>query len=206
MKRIVLIHAAILLLFAGSFSCQNKEQDFLDEETDFYYTDIGEKEYFIVRKDKVILKCKSEAEAKALAKQKIFLSAYTIAYDESSSWVIGTIDPEKTKLNDLLQKSEVVSATYGLEYVDGALQYPTDRISVTFKKGQTPESVLDAIGLTENVEAIELFDSWSDLYLITLNIKLSDILLTSRILFESELCVSAEPSFFLELKHPNPNI
>ncbi len=163
--------------------------------TDFFYTDKGEKEYFNVRKDKLILKCKSAEDAKALAKEPFFTSAYNL-YD----WVIGTIDPKKTKLDNLLKRPEVVSATYGLEYSDGTLQYPTDRICVKFKEELTPEAVLDETGLTKSVETIELFNPDSELYLITLNVKLGDILQICRNLFESGLSKSASPVFILEMK------
>ena len=44
-------------------------------------TEKGKKEYLTIRKDKVIMKCTSENEAKALSKASCFRSAYDINYD-----------------------------------------------------------------------------------------------------------------------------
>jgi len=194
MRTKILKIAAIVLLMAGSTSCQKQE---LNEKTDFYYA-IGKEGYYeehlTIRKDKVIVKCKSEDDAKALEKQIIFKNAYTVG-----DCVIGAINPIRINLDVLLRNPKVLSATYGLEYVDGTLQYPTDRISVKFKEGQTPESALEAAGLTKNVEAIEMFNQWSDLYIITLNVKLGDILRTCRNLFKLGLCEVACPVYIREL-------
>ena len=67
------------------------------------------------------------------------------------------------------------------------------------KKGQSPESVLAHVGLTEKVEAIELFipDCDSDTYLVTLNVKLDHILQVCKNLAESGLCYFAEPDFVM---------
>ncbi len=176
---------------AGCGKSNSGDEDF----TDFFYNDKGEKSYLKIRKDKLILKCTSAEDAKALTKEPFFTSAYDVGH-----WVIGTIEPKKTKLDELLKEPEVVSATYGLEYSDGTLQYPTDRIYVKFKEGLTPEAVLDEIGLTESVEAIELFNPYSEIYKITLNVGLGDILKICRELFETDLCEWAEPNFFREMK------
>lgn len=203
MKKLKFI--AIMMILAGSFSCQ-KEGDPLHEETDFYY---GKEEgeghnhriYFTVRKDKLIVKCESETDAKALTKQAIFSSAYELDY-----WVLGTIDPKKTKLDDLLKMPKVVSATYGLDDSKGSFYYPTDRIAVKLKDEYTLEEVIDTIGLSKHIVAIDLFDPHSEVYVITFDVKLGDILRISCMLFETELCEFAAPSFIMELKHPNPNI
>ena len=166
------------------------------DETDFYYTDKGETEFFNIRKDKVIIKTESAEDAKALCKHDVFLSAYDVAY----IWVIATIDPSKTVLNDLLKMPGVFDATYGLEYTDGTMQYPTDLVSVNFKEGKLPEEVLNAIGLTENVESVEFIYPDFNGYNITLNVGLSDIMQICRDLYESGLCEAASPSFIREMK------
>ena len=164
-------------------------------EYDFYYTGVGEKEIFTIRKDKVIIKTDSEADAKALIENEIFQFAYTVGY----TWVLATIDPKKTTLDDLLKIEGVVDATYGLEYVDGSFAYPKNQIALICKEDQPLETVLEFVGLTKNVEVIELFNPNSGLYLITLYAKLGNILKISRDLYESGLCI-VSPSFILQLK------
>jgi len=165
----------------------------------FYYGDNGKKESFKIRKDKAIIKTKSTTEAQALSKNAAFRSAYDVNYN----WIIATIDTLQTKLNELNQRPDVVDATYALEYFDGTLQYLTDRIFVEYKEGISMEKLFDEIGLSKNVETIELFDSWSDIYLITLNVELGDILKICQNLFESGLCKSANPVFICETKPDN---
>ena len=162
---------------------------------DFYYGDEGKKEILYVRKDKVIIKAESADIAKALCDETVFSSAYDVSY----YFVIATINPKKTKLGDIWKIPGVVDATYGLEYADGTFQYPSDHIFMKCKDN-TPEEILDAVGLTENVVEIELFDTFSEIYLITLNTRLGAILKTCRNLCESGLCEFAEPSFFREFK------
>jgi len=166
-----------------------------DGETDFFYQGNGEKEYFTIRKDQVIIQCESEEKAKALCENPIFISTFTISY----IWVLAIIDPLQVKLDDILRIPDVVSATYGLEYADGTLQWTKNRISVAFKDGLSPEEVLNEVGLIESVETIELFNPYSTIYHITLNVQLGDILPICRDLFKSGMCVFAEPSFIRQL-------
>ena len=195
-KGAVLTLCVTSMLFG--FSCrQITEKEDLDEKTDFFYVKEESgieyyKQEFTIRKDHVILKCKSADDAKAMTKQSIFSFALDIGF-----WVLGGIDPKKTKLDELLQKPEVADIAYGMEYNgNGIINFPTNRFFVLCKEGQTPESVLDATDLTDSVETIELFDAWSNLYLVTLNVKLGDALRISRVLFESGLRDAAEPVFF----------
>ena len=174
-------------------SSEYEEQVFMDKKTDFYYNDKGEKEFFNIRKDKLILKCKSETQAKALIKDFFFLTAYDMGV-----WVIATINPSIIKLHDVLQRPEVLTGTYGLEEA-GDFYYPTDRIAVKLKDGYTLEEVLDATGITENVVTTELFDSYSEVYLIYLNVELGDILRVSRMLYETGSCIIAAPSMTWEI-------
>ena len=171
-------------------------EDELYDGSDFYYGDGGKEEYFKIRKDKIVIKTKSVEEAKALCKQDIFLRAY----DVNGIWVLATIDPRQINLEDLLQMENIIGATYAFEYADGTLQYPKDKIYIKFIDEKSPDEVFAAIGLTENVVAIELFNEYSTGYLVTFDVNLGDILQLSRTLFESGLCKSASPSFILEIK------
>ena len=161
---------------------------------DFFYGDEGKKEILSVRKDKVIIITETEVDAKALIEKSVFSQAYN-----TGERVMATIDPKKTHLGDLWKMPGVVDATYGLEYVDGTLQYPKNVIYAIFAEGYTPEEVLDAAGLIESVEDIELRDPFYKGYYITLNAKLGDILRISRDLFEMGLCIAAQPSFVRQM-------
>ena len=168
-------------------------------DTDFYYTDKGEKENFTLRKDKVIIKTKSEEDAKALCKQDVFLSAFDVSY----IWVIATIDSLKTKIDDLLLMPNVIDATYALEYITGALLYPSNKISVKLKKEHSMEKVFNETGLTKIIETVELFFEDDDVYYITLNERMRNILYISRILFETGFCEFSAPSLIWEIQPGN---
>ena len=169
------------------------------KKEDFFYNVLynGEvkKDYLTTVRDKVILKTNSETKAEELSKSDIFLLAYDVAY----IWVIATINPKATNLSDLIKMKGVVDAAYGIKDNNG-VRYLSDQISVQFKEGQSPENVLQKVGLTKSVISIELIDSFSEIYLITLNVNLGDIPTVCRYLFKSGLCEFAEPSFFREFQ------
>jgi subtilisin family serine protease len=207
------ITAIVSTFVIASFSCtQDLEKEHVplggatrglqEMVTDtYFYAGEGGKVPLNIREDRVIIKTNSEAEAIELSKQKIFLSDRP-AYDVAYVWVLASIDPAETNLEDLLKLPGVVDVTYGLEYEDGTLQYPTDKIYVKFKE-LSPEEALEKAGLTKNVVAVELYDADRKGYDVTLNVKLSDILRICRDLYESGLCEWAEPSFFREMKPHN---
>jgi hypothetical protein len=163
-------------------------------ETDFVYYDNGKKIYYTIRKDKVVIQCKSEAEAKAVCEKYIFVNIFHFA----SEWLLATINPLKVALNDLMRMQEVPSTTYGLEYTNETLHYPTDVIYVEFKEGLLPEEVLEVTRLSERVKEIKLVN-YSGGYRVTLNVPVGDIFQICRMLFESGLCIIAEPSFIRKL-------
>ena len=192
--------AIVLVLAVMAAGCKKSEVvdvSFLPQEgeTDFFYNVDGNRDVLSIRKDKVIVKTKSEGEAKALSSQTVFLSAYNVGF-----WVFGTIDPSKTNLDKLMELSVVVDATYGLVSEDGVLHYPSDKIFLKCKEGESPENILIINNLDKDVEAIKLFDQFSEIFEISLNVRLSDILMSCRLLHESKKCEFAEPSFFREMK------
>ena len=165
---------------------------------DFHYLTDWRKQYYKIRKDKVILKARTETEAKTLAEQPLFIEAHNIG-----NLVLATIDPLQIKLSDLLQRLDVVTATYGLE--DGIyLLYPTDEIFVKCKNGQSIEKVLDNAGLTQQIVAMELFNENHEIYLIRLNVNLSEILPICRNLYETGMCEFAEPNCMEQTPFPTP--
>jgi len=192
---------AILLLVTASFSCRNDETD---DDAVFFYQLSENSEYtkvqLKVRKDKLIVQCDSEENAKALAEQDIFTSAYYVGY------VIATVNPKKTSLKDVQKKMEVISATYGLEDSAGDILYPKNNIFVIFKEGKTPEEnlspeeILEKTGLTERVASIKLYDEYNKGYDISLNVALGDILSICSMLIQSGWYTCAEPTFIREMK------
>jgi len=161
----------------------------------YYSSPLGVNEKLTVRNDRVIMKTKPEADAKALYEKSVFRSAH----DLGTGWVIASIDPQKTKLDGLKKMAEVDDAVYGLEYTDGTMHYPSDHIFVKFKDNEDPAQVLAKAGLSESVVTMELFDEYNDIYNIMLNVKLEKILQFCRDLYENGLCIFAEPSFFREM-------
>jgi hypothetical protein len=191
----------VIMLFFAVAGCEKndfKGDDLSLPAYESYYSELGVLETLAIRNDRVIMKTKPEADAKAFAALSIFSSAH----DLGEGWVIASIDPKKTKLNGLKKMAEVDDATYGLEYTDGTMQYPTYRIFVQFKEKEDPAKILANAGFSESVVTIELLDKNNDIYIITLNVKLEKILQFCRDLYETGLCKFAEPSFFRIMKHP----
>ena len=166
-------------------------------ESDYYYGYNGVKEWYAVRKDFALVHCKSETDVIALCEKSFILWAITQPFEYDPVWAIVRINPLQVKLDDLLQCSEVVSATYGLEHAElmgigfRRVRFPMNSISITSKAGEIPEHILDKVGLTEYVEKINTYHETST---ITLTIGLSEILRICRELFESGLCVEVIPT------------
>ena len=191
----------VCVMFFAAVGCGRQEtyphiEDEDEGEYGFIYTDEGKKEFFTIRKDKVIIKTDSEADAKALIENKVFIFAYDVAY----VWVLATIDSKKTTLDDLMKIDGVVDATYGLEYVDGSFVYPSNQISVKCIDGKHPEDVLNENVLNNYVVDIELFDPISEIYIITLNLRLAEIMQFCRDLYESGLYIFSAPVSYREMK------
>ena len=168
-------------------------------ETDFIYREDGSKQYFKIRTDHLILKCRSAEDAKALSEQDIFINA-SVHDDE----IIAMIDPSQITLADLLQRQEVVDGIYTFETMfEGIIIALQTLLYVKFTDGLTPEEVLYRAGLTRYVVSIELFNEWSMGYYILLNVKLGDILRICRELHELGLVKVASPSYYIltDLRH-----
>jgi hypothetical protein len=190
------------MLFSAVVSCENKDSNGDDQSLpsfESYYSSSGVKEMLAIKNDRVIIKTKSVADAKTLAVNSVFRSTQNLG----EGWVIASIDPKKTKLDVLKKMPEVDDATYGLEYTDGTMQYPSYHVFVKFKKQEDPTKVIANARLSESVVIIELFDEYNDIYNILLNVKLEKILQTCRDLYESGLCEFVEPSFFRVMKEMN---
>ncbi len=165
-----------------------------DPEHPFFYTSEGKKEYFSIRKDQVILKAASAVDAEALCREDVFLSAKI----SRNQWIRASVDAKNTELDDLLKLSGVLDASYVLEYGNGVLHYVRDEIFVK-PSGISVEKIFKKTGLSKNIVAIELFDKYNNIYLISLDMKSGDILPLCCGLYESGLCIFAEPNFFIEM-------
>jgi hypothetical protein len=191
MKRIIIFFVLAFLNTVGLFA-----------QTDFFYTANG-KETFKVRKDRIVIRAtpvENVNALSALSTHTALLSTHMVGYD----MLIATIDTLNSTLEDLRQVSNIADATFALEYADGTVQMPTNRIFVQFKEGQTPENVFNFLGLRESIKAIELINEFDGIYMITLNVRLDDILRICRDLFRSNLVVFAEPVFIREARRFNP--
>jgi hypothetical protein len=168
-------------------------------QTDYFYLDNGEKVNFKTRRDKVILKTQSATEVQSLSKQTGLSSVNQLI----EGYVIATLDTLQTKKDDLKQKPGVIDVSYLLEYADGTLQTPSDKIFVKPKKGQTIEQFIKNAGLSKSRTGTELIIPEDEIYLVTLNVAIGDILPLTRKLYESKLCEFAEPCFFKLIKPHN---
>ncbi len=211
-NHILKITAILTLLGIGSFSCVQDFKEVGDSqdiatrssseikaEVDFLYADNGGKDYFNVRKDRVIIKTNSEVDAKQICELPLFISAQNVNF----TWVIAKIDSQKTDIEDLLRIPNVIDATYGLEYSDGTIQYPTDIIYAKAKEGASTEEAFSRAGVSENIKAMNLSNPHSKIHNVRVDAKLSNILKICRDLSESGSLESAAPSFFREIRPSN---
>lgn len=168
-----------------------------DAETVFLYTPEGEKYYFEVMKDYVIIEAEQGYDTRNFINQPALLHGHTWRPWTTAEVVI---DPNETDLDDITQMPGVADATYLLLYAYGEHYYPTNRIYVEFKNGITPEEALEEVGLTENIVSIELKYEKRNGYGIILNVKLNEIINICNTLYEFGLCTVAEPSFVWMIK------
>ena len=167
-------------------------------QSNFIYTSEGEKLYFTVRKDKVLIKTNQESNASSLSAQDAFQSVSII----NGNTVIATVNPLDFDIEQLPPSALISDMTYMLEYTNGELQCPTDKIFVKCNGEYTIEQVI--AGIQEQVVSAELTYPESEVYTLTLNTKLNDVLALTHTLFESGLCEFAEPSFLRLIQPANP--
>jgi len=188
----------VCTLFFMASGCGRQESVPAEEGDGFYYVNEGKKQFYSISKDKVILKTKSETDAKNLCKHPVFLGASDIKFthEDIDGWVIAIIDPQKTKLNDLMQIPEVVDATYAIN-IGPCVYYPTDMISVGFQHGYSPDHFVNHHELGESVKSIkQFFKDDPQIHIITFNAKMGDIIEISRRLYETGWFEFAMPIFF----------
>jgi subtilisin family serine protease len=168
-------------------------------QSDFFYSSNGEKEIFKIRKDKVILKSKSVTGMQKILQKTSISSAYSLG----ENMVIASIDTLAIRMDTLIQTADVADVAYFLEYADGILQAPTNKIFVKPQKAQSLDSLFNKIGFSKNIISTKLINPQHGIYLVELNVKLGDVLSIVRELFETNTFEFVEPSFVRQLKSHN---
>jgi len=164
------------------------------QEVNFFYRG-KEKIEFEVLKDLVIVKTASEAEAEALGKLDIFSSEDFPGYT-MNEWLLASIDPEKTTIEDVRKLPGAIGAAYGMNNEFGIPCWTNDGIFVRPLAGTSIENVIKKSGLAEYVEKAELRIALYGVYLLRLDLQPQYIMWASCQLFETGMCEYAEPSFF----------
>ncbi|MCL2168167.1 MAG: S8 family peptidase [Lentimicrobiaceae bacterium] len=189
-----LFSACCFLLFVFNFLSSA-----LFAQTDFYYTTNGKKESFKIRKDMVIFKCQSETDIDVFLGQSFF----TMSNSFNDNLIIATIDTLKMKFDKLKQTPTIMDITYALEYADGTILLPTNDIVIQMKVGKSIEEVFDYIGLGDKIIRTTLENKYQEIYVVSLDVSLENILQISRNLYETGWCELAAPSFFVKMKQHN---
>jgi subtilisin family serine protease len=160
-------------------------------QSDFYYAKDGKKEYLKIRKDMVLIQCAPETNMEVWIRQPHFISASLIA----DHLIVAAIDSVKTPINTLKRDPNIEDITYVLEYADGTIQIPSNKIFMRTKQGRLPMDVFNNEGLSRSIESITLFDQYRETYLVRLNASMEEILPICQQLYETGWCELAEPSF-----------
>ncbi|MDR1562578.1 MAG: S8 family serine peptidase [Dysgonamonadaceae bacterium] len=92
-----------------------------------------------------------------------------------------------------------------LEYSDGTLMSPTDKIFVKCGEGKTIEKVLEQAKVSHIVRSVSLFNKNHSIYQLTVRSDLYNVMDIAVTLYQSGLCEFAEPSFLRLLKPANSN-
>ena len=167
-------------------------------QSDFIYTPEGEKLYFTVRKDKILITTNQEVDIASLSEEAAVLAASKI----NRHTAILTLNPvQTTAAEQIAQNSQVNDMTYMLENAEGDLQCPTNKIFVKCNSRYTIEQVIADI--EEQVLSVEMNYPESQIYTLTLNTNLDNVLSLANALFETGLCEFAEPSFMRQIKLAN---
>lgn len=168
------------------------------QEVSYYYLR-NQKIELKVLKDRVIAKAASFEQAKVLCENEIFIF-------EGLRWpmeefIIASIDPETTTIEDVRKLPGVLSAEYGYEDDLGYWYCPTDKIYVSHvHDGTSIETVIKEAGLSDYVEETELMIPIFNAWLVTTNLNLEHILWASVELYETGMCEYAEPAFIREIR------
>ena len=131
-------------------------------DVDYYYLG-SEKFYLNIRRDKVMIRTSSNAEAEKLSKQDIFIHGERV--DNMGQWLFASSNTKSVDINSRLKLKASLDVTCGLEF-NGLMRYPSNQIFVRCIEGESHENVLAKVGLTDSVEDIELILPHSKVYLL----------------------------------------
>lgn len=160
----------------------------------FYYLPSGEKLYFDIRKDRVIIQTASFEYTMAMSALDMLQFGWDAAYG-IGEWVFGAIDSMQTNLSDVIALPGALDATYGLSGRWGTL-YPTNQILFSPKAGFTAQQIFEDAGLSEYVIELRLINEYHDNYIITLDVHIGCMVQICRELHESGQIEWAEPNFY----------
>jgi len=164
-------------------------------QTDYFYSPDGKKEIMRMKKDMALVRCTPETNKEAWVKQFNFNSSYI--YNED--YIIVSFDSLRMNIENLRQNRNVADVAYALEFEDGALRLPTNRIFIKMNAGRTVDQLLDFTSLTDKVTNIELLDKYTNIHIVGLQLPLEKILPTCRNLYETGWCEYVEPSFMRKI-------
>jgi hypothetical protein len=92
-----------------------------------------------------------------------------------------------------------------LEYADGTLMSPTDKIFIKCKEGQMIEQVLEQAKISHIVHFVSVFNKNHHICQLITDADLYNVMDITVTLYKSGLCEFAEPSFLRLLKPSDSN-
>jgi hypothetical protein len=175
-------------------------------ETDYYYNIEGQKEYLAVRKDYVVIKCKSKADLKAFCEETRDESFLPGVWSSSWGECIGSfgydiiyvrLKPLAATLEDIMQNPHVLSVAYGFEpenqFDNRNVGFPLGYIAIEPNEGVTIEQILEELNITEYTFKILMGAPYAIFESGVLIENELNVLEISRRIFESGMCKYAFP-------------
>ena len=159
----------------------------------FFYDKTGEKIIYSVRKDKVLLKYNSTNDARSL-QSNVVAKELTLLPENR---MIADVDTTQAQLRAIRETPGISDAGYMLQYRegDGQLIYPTEKLFICHKEGESIDRILEIAGLSEKVLSIERFTEYSPLYIVQLDEPIENMMDIGNRTYETGLCEFAVPSF-----------
>jgi hypothetical protein len=134
------------ILFAGIFS--------VNAQTNYFYDSEGNEVHFKTRKDMILIKAAENVSVEDIVKNNLF----TRASATHKQFVIAAIDTLKIGIENLQKDLLLKNSVYMLEYADGTLMSPMDKIFVKCREGQVIEQVLEQAKVSQIVRSVTLFN------------------------------------------------
>jgi len=161
-------------------------------QTEYFYTSTGDKEYLSVNKDCIVLSVTEEKDANSLSRNPLFKELSKLK-DELYIATVST-DIEKSNLE------KTVDWTYMFNYSDGTIQAPTHQLFIKPLKGELLETIFSKTEIKKNLISFRPVVEKSDVYIVTLDCKLGEMIAASRKIYETGLVEFAEPAFIRQFR------